>query len=90
VLLALALAHATLDEETGIRQWLHLRGELVDARARIDALQREIEALRREARLLETEDFATEQAIREELGLARPGETLLRLRRTDVSSDWIP
>jgi cell division protein FtsB len=90
VLLVLALAHAALDEEAGVRRWLHLRGELAEARARIEMLRSEIEGLRREARRLEEDDFATERAIREELGYARPGQTVLRMREPNASSHRIP
>ena len=90
VLLVLALGHAALDEETGIRRWLHLRGELAEARVRIEALRGEIDGLRRETQRLEEDDFAPERAIREELEFARPGQTVLRLRGADVSSHRIP
>ena len=40
-------AHAALDEEKGIRSWLHLRGELAEARVRIEMLRGEIAELRR-------------------------------------------
>ncbi len=90
VLLVLALAHAALDEEAGIRRWLHLRGELAEARERIEVLRGEIEGLRREAQRLEEDDFATERAIREELEFARPGQTVLRLRGSSAPSHRIP
>jgi cell division protein FtsB len=90
VLLVLALGHAALDEEAGVRSWLHLRGELAEARARIEALRGEIDGLHREAQRLEEDDFETERAIREELEFARPGQTVLRLPRGDASSHRIP
>ena len=90
VLLVLALGHAALDEEAGIRRWLHLRGELAEARARIEVLRGEIAELRFEAKRLEEDDFATERAIREELEYARPGQTVLRLRGNNSSSHRIP
>lgn len=90
VLLVLALAHAALDEETGIRRWLHLRADLSGARERIELLRGEIAELRREAKRLEEDDFATERAIREELEYARPGQTVLRLRGSSASSHRIP
>ena len=90
VLLVLALGHAALDEETGIRRWRHLRGELAEARVRIEALRGEIDGLRRETQRLEEDDFATERAIREELEFARPGQTMLRLRGANTSSHRIP
>ena len=90
VLLVLALGHAALDEEAGIRCWLHLRGELAEARARIEGLRGEIAELRLEAQRLEADGFATERAIREELEYARPGQTVLRLRGVSASSHRIP
>lgn len=88
-LLVVLLASAAGDEEAGVRQWLHLRSELADARARIDGLRGEVDGLREEARLLESDEFAIEKAIREELGLARPGQSIVRLR-AGVSSARIP
>lgn len=88
--LLLGLASAALDEEAGIRSWLHLRGELLEAEARVEALRAETLRLRVEVLRLESDDFALERAIREELELARPGETLVRLRRGDSASAWIP
>ena len=90
VLLVLALGQAALDEETGIRCWLHLRGELAEARTRIEGLRGEIAELRLEAQRLEAGGFATERAIREELEYARPGQTVLRLPRNSASSHRIP
>jgi cell division protein FtsB len=90
VLLVLASGHAALDEEAGIRCWLHLRSELAEARARIEGLQGEIAELRLEAQRLEEDDFATERAIREELEYARPGQTVLRLRGASSSNYRIP
>jgi cell division protein FtsB len=90
LLLLVALAHAALDEDAGVRQWWHLRAELADAELRIGVLSRELEVLRIEAQRLEEGGFATERAIREELGLVRPGQTLLRLPGDDVSSVRIP
>jgi cell division protein FtsB len=90
LVLALSLARAALDEETGVRPWLYLRAELADAHARIASLETEIAGLRREAQQLEAGDYALERAIREELELVRPGQTLVRLRRRGVPSARIP
>ena len=90
VLLVLGLGYAALDEEAGIRRWLHLRGELAEARVRIEVLRGEIAELRLEAKRLEEDDFATERAIREELEYARPGQTVLRLRGDTSSTHRIP
>lgn len=81
-LVAAAVVHAALDGESGIGTWMRLRGELADARARTHALRLEIESLRGQLETLEAADpFAVEAAIREDLKLARPGETLLLLPR---------
>lgn len=90
LVLALGLARAGLDGDAGVRSWLYLRAELADARARIASLEDEIAGLRREAQQLETGDYALERAIREELELVRPGQTLVRLRRRGVPSARIP
>ncbi|MBW2268271.1 MAG: septum formation initiator family protein [Deltaproteobacteria bacterium] len=84
------LAVAALDEESGLARWTHLRAELADADVRIGVLEREVSALRREAVRLESEPFAIERAIREELELARPGQQVIRLPGSKASSDWNP
>ena len=89
-LLVLGALHTALDEGSGIRTGLRLREELAFSNARIGALRREIAQLRRDADLLEDDPFAIERAIREDLGFAAPGETLLRLPSADVSSPRFP
>ena len=59
-----ALVVAALDENAGVRRWWHLRGELADARARIERLTGEVEGLRADASQLESDPFAMERAIR--------------------------
>ena len=78
-IVAAALAVAMLDSEAGFRTWLRLRGDLRVAEARIEALRDEIAALEEETEALRTDPFAIESAIREDLQLARPGETVVRL-----------
>lgn len=73
------LGIALVDRGSGLRMYWQLRTEVHDAQARIAALEQENEALRREAELLETDSFTIEQAIREDLGLARPGEVVVKL-----------
>lgn len=73
------LGIAVIDQDSGLRTYWQLRSEVREAKARIAALEQETEALRREAELLEKDPFTIEQAIREDLGLARPGEVIVKL-----------
>jgi cell division protein FtsB len=74
-----ALGVAAFDEQSGFRAWLRLTDDLDSARARMTVLRREIRHAEVEAQALESDPFAIERAIREDLSLARPGETVLRL-----------
>ena len=87
VVLVVAGLHAALDEDAGIRRWLHLRTELSQAHVRIAHLDDEVAELRGSAARLEHDRFAIESAIREELGLAQTGQQVVRLRRRGLSSD---
>ncbi len=87
VVLAVAGLHAALDEDAGIRRWLHLRAELADARGRIALLETEVAGLRQSAARLEHDRFAIERAIREELELSAAGQRVVRLRARGLSSD---
>lgn len=82
LLVPLALAAvglwALLDEENGIRRWLALRQELARSEDRIAARRGEIAELRAEADALRNDPLAIEAAIREELGLAKPDEIVIR------------
>jgi len=80
--LVAAPAAAWLDEEAGLRAWGRLSGDLDAAEARMQALRDDITALRTEASALAEDPFAQETAIRADLGLARPGETVVRMRPT--------
>ena len=86
----LALAVAALDDESGLARWQHLRAELDQADARIAALSAEVAGLRDEAARLESEPFAIEAAIREELELAHPGQQVIRLPGARAASVWNP
>jgi cell division protein FtsB len=79
VLVLAAAGIAAFDERSGLPAWSRLRADTLAAHARIEVLRGDIEALRRDADALATEDFAVERAIREELGLALPGESVVRL-----------
>ena len=76
-LVGVALLIAALDESSGIRTSLELHKELRAARSRIESVKSETERLRRESEALQHDPFAIERAIREDLGLARSGETLV-------------
>ncbi|MDX1649902.1 MAG: septum formation initiator family protein [Myxococcota bacterium] len=81
--LAAAFAAAWLDEDAGLRTWARLRTDLRAAETRMADLRAEIAELERRASALADDAFAQERAIRAELGLARPGETVVRLRAED-------
>lgn len=89
-IVAAVVATAVLDEDAGLRSWWRVRSELEATRARVDALRREVHALRSEAEALRSGGFALEAAIREDLGLARSGETVLLLEGEDAPSDPRP
>ena len=78
-IVALAALVALLDDEAGIRSWVRLRGDLSAAEARIARLEAEIAELEAEAEALRSDPLALEAAIRSDLELARPGETVVRL-----------
>ena len=79
ILLGVALCYAAFDSDTGLRNWLSLRGDLADAGERVSELRAEVVSLRPKVAVLEHEEFELERAIRERLGFAKPGETLVRL-----------
>jgi cell division protein FtsB len=78
-IIAAAIALVMIDSEAGLRSWLRLRGDLRAAEARIETLQNQITALEEETEALRSDPIAIESAIREDLHLARPGETVVRL-----------
>jgi cell division protein FtsB len=81
VLLGLALCWAAVDQGSGIRKSWQLRTDLRAAHERIETLRGEVERLRDAAARLESDSFAIESAIREDLGLARAGEIVVRRPR---------
>jgi len=85
-----AVVYAGLDPDSGLRTWWQLRGELAASRGRIEALEGEITRLSEAARDLDGDPHAMERAIREDLGLARPGEIIVLFSGLDPSSTWIP
>lgn len=76
--LAAVMLLSFVDRESGLLTWFEFRAELAESRQRIAVLTAETEALRAEVSALESDPFALERAIREDLELARPGETVVR------------
>jgi cell division protein FtsB len=77
-IVAAAIGVAVADESTGIRTWLELREDLRVAQQRVAELEARIESRESEAEALRSDPAALEEAIREDLGLARPGEIVVR------------
>ena len=80
-LIAAVGVYAAIDDGSGLRNWLRLRGDLEASRERIDGLRADVALFSQEAEALQNQTFALERAIREELEYTRPGETLVRLPR---------
>jgi cell division protein FtsB len=74
------LAVGFLDRDTGVGHWLDLRRDAAAAKARIGEVEARIAGRESEARALAHDPVAIEAAIREDLGLARPGEWVVRER----------
>jgi len=84
------LAVALLDREIGVARWWGLAHDLTEAEARIEALRGELRALEVERAELGDDAFAIERAIREELELTLPGETVVRSAPTASSLARVP
>jgi cell division protein FtsB len=89
-MLAAAMLYAAVDEDAGWRTWWRLRQGLEASRERVDDLSREIAHLSEASRELAGDPFAMERAIREDLGLARPGEIVVRFSRSGSRSPRNP
>ena len=90
IVLALAVGYALLDSRSGFREAHRLRSDLHAANGRIAQLQSRNEALRDQVASRRDDPFAQERAIREELGLARPDETVVRFPREGRETPRIP
>jgi cell division protein FtsB len=77
IVLAAAL-WAVADPNAGIRSWWQLRAQLALAEGRAAALRGELATAEAEADRLQHDPLAVESAIRSDLGLARPGEIIVR------------
>ena len=78
---------AVTDTESGTSMWLRLQGDVAEASGRVDALVRENSDLKAQIDALESDPFALERAIREDLELARSGEIVVRFDRP-MRRDW--
>ncbi len=87
LLLAAVAIVAIVDTDSGIPMWFRLRHDVGDVERRVAALVRETNALREQIEALESEPFALERAIREDLELALPGEVIVRFDRR-VGRGW--
>jgi len=85
-MLAGAVLYAGIDPGSGLRTWWQLRGELRESQQRAERARAEIDRLERAAQRLHGDSFAMEEAIRVDLGLARPGETVVLFSAGDGSS----
>jgi cell division protein FtsB len=79
IALGLGIVLALADGRAGLRAWWMLRSDVSSARERVAALQLEIQELRGHQEALGSSPFAIEQAIRQDLELARPGEVVVRV-----------
>lgn len=92
-LLALGVALGTaggillFDGKTGLFPLLGLIEDVRAAEARVTAGEGERRRLIREIRALRTDPLAVEAVAREKLGMVRPGEIVVRLRRGAPEAD---
>ena len=89
-LVGAVIVYAVFDSDSGIRSLLQVRENVAVSSERIAAIRSEVEALKLEAEALEGDEFAIESAIREDLGLARPVERIVRFSDPKVSNPRFP
>ncbi len=78
LLVTAVIVMAIVDQDSGLRTWLTVRHDLTQSQARVDGLRLEVDDLRTRVTALREDPFAEECAIREVLGLALPGEVVVR------------
>ena len=80
-LLAVAGALTTIfaDHDKGVQPLLRVRDEVAQIQERVAALEAERDRLRARARGLKADPFEVETVARENLGMIRPGEQVVRL-----------
>jgi cell division protein FtsB len=84
--LFLLLAGAAIFGDTGLLHLQRLRAEVAGLHRDVQALEAENERLSRAIADLRTDPAAVERIAREELGLVRPGERVLRFPPAPGSS----
>ena len=77
-IVASAVGVAVADANSGIRTWLQVRRDLAVAQARVAELEKRVESREGGTESLRNDPLARERAIREDLGLAKPGEIVVR------------
>lgn len=73
------LALAVWGGEYGTADWITIRRQLADERARVAVLRVEVDSLATLAHDLETNPAVQERVAREQFGLIRDGEVLYRV-----------
>lgn len=73
------LALAVWGGEYGTADWITMRRQLADERARVAALRVELDSLGKLASDLETNPAVQERVAREQFGMIRDGEVLYRV-----------
>lgn len=85
-LIATVALLAATDSQSGLPRWFELRDELEASGAKIERLRAEVGQLERKVEALEQDPMAIEQAIREVLEFARPGEVVVRFETPEGDS----
>ena len=73
------LALAVWGGEYGTADWITIRRQLIDERAKVAALRIELDSLAKLASDLETNPAVQERVAREQFGMIRDGEVLYRV-----------
>ena len=73
------VALAVWGGEYGTADWITIRRQLADERAKVAALRIEIDSLAKLAHDLETNRLVQERVAREQFGMIRDGEVLYRV-----------
>ena len=86
IVLGAALLFALLGGEYSTFEWLSLRRDEAQTRARIAELGKEVDSLATVARLVESDPETIERIAREQHGMLKPGEHAFILERRDDST----